>query len=175
MEKNEKFEKTKKKSTIALLISIVVIIIGIIIMATKGFNFELHYQGGKRIEVELGQTFEVKDIEDISKEVLGQNVSVQTVEIYKDVVSIFAQNITEEQRNTIVTKINEKYGLELASEDSKIIEVPHTHLKDIVKPYIFPLILTTIIILIYIGIRFIKKTSPEILIETVGVIASFVI
>ena len=155
-------EKRKKKSLIILAIMIAIIIVGAIIAFTKGFQFELLYQGGKRIE---------KDIENIAKEVLGNESKVQTVEIYKQSASIFAKDMTEEQRDTIITKINEKYGLALESSASDIIEVPHTRLIDIISPCIFPLIVATIIILIYIGIRYIKKTSVEILLETILVIA----
>ena len=164
-------DKTKKKALIILIIIAAVIVAGIVVAIVKGFQFDLLYQGGKRIEVDIGKTFEVKDIEEISKEILGQNVCVQTVEIYKESVSIFADDMTEEQRNNIITKINEKYGLELDAEASEIIVVPHTRLRDIVKPCIFPLILATIIILIYIGIKYIRKTSAEILLETIITIA----
>ena len=164
-------EKRKKKSLIILAIMIAIIIVGAIIAFTKGFQFDLLYQGGKRIEVDLTQNFEEKDIENIAKEVLGNESKVQTVEIYKQSASIFAKDMTEEQRDTIITKINEKYGLALESSASDIIEVPHTRLIDIISPCIFPLIDATIIILIYIGIRYIKKTSVEILLETILVIA----
>ena len=92
---------------------------------------------------------------------------MQTVEVYNETVSIFAKDITEEQRQTIITKINEKYGLELKAEDSEFITVPHTRLRDILKPYAMPLIITTIIILVYVGIKYIKKTSIEIIFETI--------
>ncbi len=164
------FEKTKKILTVVLAISIIIIIAGIIVVAKQGFRFDLHYQGGKRIEVELGQDVQKQEIEEISKEVLGENVQVQIVEVYKQEVSILAPDITEEQRNAIVTKINEKYGLELSAEESEIIVVPNTRFRDIIRPYIIPLIITTVIILVYIGFRFIKKTSAEILLETIGAI-----
>lgn len=164
------FEKTKKILTVILAISIIVIIGGIIVVAKQGFCFDLHYQGGKRIEIELGQTVQKKEIEEISKEVLGENVQVRVVEVYEQEVSILAPEITEEQRNTIVTKINEKYGLELEAEKNEILVVPNTRFRDIIRPYVIPVVVTTAIILVYIGFRFIKKTNAEILLETIGAI-----
>ena len=160
-------DKTKKRALIMIVIAIAIIIVGVIIAIVKGFNFDLLYDGGKRIEVDIGKQFEVKDIEAITKEIVGKNSCVQTVEIYKESVSIFAQGMTEEQRDNIVTKINEKYGLELDAKASEIIDVPHTHLRDIIKPCIIPLVIATIFILVYIGIRYIRKTSVEILLETI--------
>ena len=163
-------DKTKKRALIMIVIAIAIIIVGVIIAIVKGFNFDLLYDGGKRIEVDIGKQFEVKDIEAITKEIVGKNSCVQTVEIYKESVSIFAQGMTEEQRDNIVTKINEKYGLELDAKASEIIDVPHTRLRDIIKPCIMPLIIATIIMLVYIGIKYIRKTNAEIILETIIVI-----
>lgn len=163
-------KKTNKKALIIFAIVVAVIAIGVIIAIVKGFNFDLLYNGGKRIEVDIGKQFEIKDIEAITKEIVGENSCVQTVEIYKESVSIFAQDMTEEQRNNIITKINEKYGLELKAEESEIINVPHIRLRDIIKPCIIPLVIATIIVLIYIGIKYIRKTNAEILLETIIVI-----
>ena len=157
-------KKTNKKALIIFAIVVAVIAIGAIIAIVKGFNFDLLYAGGKRIEVDIGKQFEIKDIEAITKEIVGENSCVQTVEIYKESVSIF------EQRNNIITKINEKYGLELKAEESEIINVPHTRLRDIIKPCIVPLVIATIIVLIYIGIKYIRKTNAEILLEAIIVI-----
>ena len=160
-------EKSKKIALIILAIILVIIIAGSAVIFTIGFQFDLLYQGGKRIEIDLEKTFETKEIEDICKEILGKDIKVQTVEVYKQSVSIFAKDITEEQKNDIITKINEKYGLEVDGSACEIIEVAHTKLRDILEPCAFPLIVATIIILIYSGVRYIKKTSAEILLETI--------
>ena len=55
-------EKSKKKSMIGLAVTVIIILAGVIIAITQGFNFDLRYQGGKRIEIDLGKTFEIKDI-----------------------------------------------------------------------------------------------------------------
>ncbi|MEI3395270.1 MAG: hypothetical protein V8R82_06185 [Clostridia bacterium] len=51
----------KQKSTKILAILIVLIlVIGAIVIATKGLAFELKYQNGKQIEINLGKEFEKK-------------------------------------------------------------------------------------------------------------------
>ena len=162
-------KKTKNKIVIAILA--IILIAGIIMVAIKGFNKELSYQETKRLEANIGKTFEIKDIKDIVKEEIGQkNVMIQKVEIYEDAVSITAKDITEEQKNNIISKINEKYGTELKAEEISIINVPQVHLKDMIKQYESPIIIATICILIYLMIRYYKLNSLKVLLKTIAII-----
>ena len=129
----------KSKNKVMVGIAIIVFLIGVIIVAVKGFHIDLHYQDCKNIEMNLGQTFESKDIKNIAKEVLGtDDIIVQKVEIYEDAVSITAKDISEEQRNNIVGKINEKYGKEIKAEETTINTVPRMHLRDLANQYKSP-------------------------------------
>ena len=160
----------KTKNKVLILVGIIIIIIGIVITVTKGFNFDLRYEGGKRIELNLQKTFESSDIKQIAKEVIGQDVVIQKVEIYEDAVSILSKDIIEEQKNQIVTKINEKYGTEINAENTEIITVPHTHLRDLAQPYIIPFVIATVVILIYIGIRYYKLNIIKTIAKTIGIV-----
>ena len=160
----------KTKNKVLILVGIIIIIIGIVITVTKGFNFDLRYEGGKRIELNLQKTFESSDIKQIAKEVIGQDVVIQKVEIYEDAVSILSKDITEDQKNQIVTKINEKYGTEINAENTEIITVPHTHLRDLAQPYIIPFAIATVVILIYIGIRYYKLNIIKTIAKTIGIV-----
>ena len=160
----------KTKNKVLILVGIIIIIIGIVITVTKGFNFDLRYEGGKRIELNLQKTFESSDIKQIAKEVIGQDVVIQNVEIYEDAVSILSKDITEDQKNQIVTKINEKYGTEINAENTEIITVPHTHLRDLAQPYIIPFVIATVVILIYIGIRYYKLNIIKTIAKTIGIV-----
>ena len=160
----------KTKNKVLILVGIIIIIIGIVITVTKGFNFDLRYEGGKRIELNLQKTFESSDIKQIAKEVIGQDVVIQKVEIYEDAVSILSKDITEDQKNQIVTKINEKYGTEINAENTEIITVPHTHLRDLAQPYIIPFAIATVVILIYIGNRDYKLNIIKTIAKTIGIV-----
>lgn len=160
----------KTKNKVLILVGIIIIIIGIVITVTKGFNFDLRYEGGKRIELNLQKTFESSYIKQIAKEVIGQDVVIQKVEIYEDAVSILSKDITEDQKNQIVTKINEKYGTEINAENTEIITVPHTHLRDLAQPYIIPFVIATVVILIYIGIRYYKLNIIKTIAKTIGIV-----
>lgn len=138
---------------------------------TKGLAFELKYQDSKKVEMNLGKEFKEKDIKEITNEVFaGQPVIIQAIEVYKDAVSITTTEITEEQKAELVTKINEKYEIELNSEDITIEEIAHTRGRDIIKPYIIPFVIVTIIILAYLVIRYNQLNSLEVLTQSIGII-----
>ena len=92
--------------------SAIVIIIGIIIMAVKGFNVSLKYKEHKVVQISLGQEFDTKDVDKIAEDVLGKGkVFVEKAGLYNDVIRINAEEITDEQANEIAKKINEKYNV----------------------------------------------------------------
>ena len=159
--------KNKKVKIIAIL-SIIIIIAGIIMIITKGYNFDLKYSDANRILLDIGTTFNNKDIKSITDEVLGnQKVMIQKVEVFEDAVSITAEEITEEQKTNLINKMNEKYGTTTKAEDIEITTIAHTRGRDIIKPYIVPFLIATIIIVIYMMIRYYKLNAFKVLLKTV--------
>lgn len=147
----------KKNSIIKYIIICVIILAGIIMTLVKGFKFDLNYEAAQKVEIYIGKEFSIDDIKTITNEVFeGKDVLIEKVEEYEDTVSIKTSEITDDQKNNLVTKINEKYELETKAEEINIVKIPHTRFMDINKKYIFPLILSLVIILVYVGIRFIK-------------------
>lgn len=163
----------KQKNTIILTVLIaIILIVGAIVIATKGLAFELKYQDSQKVELNIGKEFKTEDVKQITNEVFGnQPVKIQAIEVYKDAISITTTEISEEQKTNLVNKINEKYETELKSEDITIESIPHTRGRDIIKPYITPFIIITIIILVYLMIRYYKLNSLKVLIESIGIIA----
>ena len=145
----------KQNSTKILVILIaIILVLGAIMIFTKGLAFELRYQDSKKVEINLGKTFEEQDIKEITKEVFGnQPVRIQAIEVYKDAVSITTTEITEEQKADLLTKLNEKYEIELKAEDITIEEVAHIRGRDIIKPYLIPFTIVTAIVLVCLVIR----------------------
>lgn len=146
-----------RKIKISALVIAIIIIAGIIVTLTMGLNFDLRYQETKKVQLYLEKDFEISDIKQITNETIpNQEVIVQKVEVYEDMVSILAKDITEEQKTNLINKINEKYGTELKADSTEIINVPHTRGRDIIKPYIMPFIIATAIILVYMVARYYK-------------------
>ena len=163
----------KQKNTIILTVLIaIILIVGAIVIATKGLAFELKYKDSQKVELNIGKEFKTEDVKQITNEVFdNQPVKIQAIEVYKDAISITTTEISEEQKTNLVNKINEKYETELKSEDITIESIPHTRGRDIIKPYITPFIIITIIILVYLMIRYYKLNSLKVLIESIGIIA----
>ena len=156
------------KVKIIAILSIIIIIAGIIMIITKGYNFDLKYSDANRILLDIGTTFNNKDIKSITDEVLGnQKVMIQKVEVFEDAVSITAKEITEEQKTNLINKMNEKYGTTTKAEDIEITTIAHTRGRDIIKPYIVPFLIATIIIVIYMMIRYYKLNAFKVLLKTV--------
>lgn len=159
-------EISQKMKIISLLIAII-IIVGTIVTLTVGFNFDLKYQEAKKIQLYLEKDFEISDIKQITNEVLSnEKVMIQKVEVFEDTVSIMAKEITDEQKTNLVNKMNEKYELELSADDIEITTVPHTRGRDIIKPYIAPFVIATVIILVYMAVRYHKLGMIKTIVKT---------
>ena len=157
-----------KKQKIAMIILAIIIIAGLAITFTLGFNFDLRMQETKKIELYLENNFEIADIKNITNEVFpNQEVMIQKVEVYEDSVRITAKEITEEQKQNLINKINEKYGTELTADSTEIVTIPHTRGRDLLKPYVMTFSIATIIILSYMMIRYRKLGVIKTLLKVV--------
>ena len=156
------------KNKIFYVIIAFVIIIGAIVVNEKGFNISLKYQSSEMIEILVKKEVNIQEVKALVSEVLeNQPVNIQTVEVYKDMVAITSTKITDEQKASIVEKMNEKYSLELKAEDITVEKIPNTRLRDIVKPYILPVIISSLVILVYMAVRFYKLGILKLLVETI--------
>ena len=150
-------EKMTNKQKILIAIIALIIIVGTIITITVGLNFDFRLQETKKVQLYIGKDFEIKDIKDITKEVFGNEpVMIQKVEVYEDSVSIITKEITEEQKQNLLNKVNEKYGLEISADTTEIVSIPNMRGRDMIKPYILPFTIATVIILIYMIVRYRK-------------------
>lgn len=155
----------KNKILIGLAI---VILVGIIITVAVGFNVDMCYRDYNLLDIKIGQDFNINDIKTITNEVFQkQNVEIQKAGVYSDNVVIKVNNITDEQKNSINTKINEKFGINNSVDDIKVNYIPSYKLRDIIKPYIIPLIITTVLILAYMAIRFRKIGIAKVISQAV--------
>ena len=152
------------KSKIIYAIACIIIIAGAIVYFTKGFKFNMEYAKKDQIVLSNKTGFEISKVQEISKEVFeNKEFTVQEVEIFKNAVEISAEEINEEEKANIIEKINAEYSLEISADDIKIENVEQTKIKDIVKPYILPVIITYALILLYFLIRYRKIGVKKVL------------
>lgn len=148
----------------------IIIIIGIVIIVTLGLRFDLMYRDHVTVDVNIGKDFEANDIKNIVKEIIGKDkeIIIQKVEIYQDIVSIGVESILEEQIEILNTKINEKYEIENKTEDIVVTNVAKYRGRDIIKPYILPVIISALVILVYMAVRYKKIGIGKVVLQTLG-------
>lgn len=160
--------KQRNIKIIVIAIEALVILAGIVIINIMGFNKELKFSQSERIDIYVENEVDKAKVKSIVNEVLGnQNNMVQTVEIYQDMVTIRAKEITDDQKNDIVNKLKENYEFEQTAEDTTIKTVPATKIVDMYKKYIVPFVVSGVLVLIYMAIRYYKKGIWKVLARTI--------
>lgn len=154
-----------KKKIFYIAIAII-IALGILIACIWGFNVDIVYSEHKQVDIYIGKEFQSEDIEEIAKEVLGkQEIFIEKVELYEDMVSINAKEITNEQLEQLNQKINEKYEIENSVESLTIVTIPKVKLLDKLTPYVVPTIIVVVVIVIYSIIRYRKLGILNVLLK----------
>lgn len=147
---------------IVYIILICIIIAGIIIIPTIGLNADLIYSKNVEIDVYLGKTFNMNDMENLVNEVFPDEKNIiQQIEVFGDMVAITIPDTrTEEELDTkveeLTAKINEKYELEITSDDVQVTHNPKVRLSSVVIPYALWIGISVVLILVYVAIRYRK-------------------
>ena len=146
----------KDKKNIFLAIIGIVILAGIIMFCIKGLNYNLSYGKNASISVNMGKDVDKNEVKQLVEETIGSRANVRTLNESNSSILITVKEISDEQKNNLVAKINEKYSLELSQEDLKITNNAQIKLCDLIKPYIAPSIISIALIMIYFVIRYRK-------------------
>lgn len=161
---------------IIYIVLAVLVIIGIAITATIGLNVDIIYKAHEEVEVYIGKETDKKEIEAIAKETFeNQKIVVNNIEVFNDAFLIKVENVSDEQIESLKQKVAEKYELQDTDNIVKRNYVSNFRLRDIIKPYFspsnnMPIIVSTIIILVFMAIRFKKLGSIKVLLQTVVMI-----
>lgn len=149
----EKMKNTK----IIYLVAVLIIIIGIAVTCIGKTNFSLEYSEHTRINVYIGKEFNIDDIKQIAKEVFkNKEIKYQNIETFNDSIAINVKELNDEELTVLKDKVKEKYEIEEIDSNVTTMIIPHYRIRDIIKPYVVPMVITTIIILAYVGIRYLK-------------------
>ena len=128
----------------------VIIIIGIIVIATVGFNVDVIYSNHREVKVYVGKDYDINEVNQIVNEVISnEKVVINSVEKFNDSFVIKAKGISDEQVENLKQKISEKYEISEENKDSmiKVSDVGSFRIRDLIKPYKLPVIIATVIIL----------------------------
>lgn len=136
-----------------LLIPIIIVIAGIVMYFVQGFNFDIEFMGGIKMQVNMGQTFKNEEVSSYLEEKTGVTpIIVQTVGDGTQ-ASIKTQPIKEEKKNEIYSALKEKYGLQDDAPMS-VTSASASFGNQVQRKALIYTLIAILCILAYIAIRF---------------------
>ncbi len=163
--------KLSGSKKIILLGIILLIIAGIVVVALKGVKVSLILQQHEEINIYIGKPIDIQDMKSICKEVFkDKRFVVRDLDIFTDAYSINVESVINEEKDELISKVNEKFGVNITTEDISEKNVSNIRIRDIVKPYIKPVLISTVLMAVYVVIRFRKESAIKLLGKILGII-----
>ena len=142
--------KIIEKSKIWFSISLAIILIGVVLMFTRGLNFGIDFKGGTKLVVEFGENFDKVEADSIVKEYATDAVT-KTVEGTQ--YEIKSTELDETKTSELFKALKEKYSLEDAALISQTQIGPSIG-RELTKNALIAVLVACIAMLAYIAIRF---------------------
>ena len=142
--------KIVEKSKIWFSISHAIILIGVVLMCTRGLNFGIDFKGGTKLVVELGDNFDKVEVDNIVKEYASDAVT-KTVEGTQ--YEIKSTELDETKTAELFDALKEKYTL----DDSALVsetQIGPSVGKELSRNAIIAVLVACVAMLVYIAIRF---------------------
>ena len=163
--------KISGSKKIILLGIILLIIAGIVVVALKGVKVSLILQQHEELNVYIGKPTNIKDMKDICKDVFNdKRFVVRNLDVFSDAYSINVESVINEERDELITKVNEKFGVNITIDDISEKNVSNIRIRDIIKPYIKPVLISAVLMAVYVVIRFRKESAIKLLGKISGMI-----
>lgn len=136
-----------------MLLPLAIIVIGIVMWFVHGgFNYDIEFKGGVRMQVELGTTYDNDELGKFLSDKIGEQVTVQKASSDTQVI-VKTPPIDEAVKDEVFSALKEKYSL----EDSALMSVSSASASfgtEVQQKAFLYAMLAIICILIYIAIRF---------------------
>ena len=142
--------KIVEKSKIWFSISLAIILIGVVLMCTRGLNFGIDFKGGTKLVVELGDNFDKVEVDNIVKEYASDAVT-KTVEGTQ--YEIKSTELDETKTAELFDALKEKYTV----DDSALVsetQIGPSVGKELSRNAIIAVLVACVAMLVYIAIRF---------------------
>lgn len=142
--------KIVEKTKIWFSISLAIILIGVLLMATKGLNFGIDFKGGTKLVVEFGKEFNKEEVDKIVKN-YDKNAVTKTVD--KTQYEIKSKDLDETKTDELVKELQKEYKLSDDCLKSQSLIGPSLG-KELTRNAIISVTIACIAMMIYIAIRF---------------------
>lgn len=154
--------KIVEKSKIWISISLIIIVIGLGFACVKGLNFGLDFKGGTQISIQLNENINKEDADAIVKQYAPDSTTtISNVYEYE----IKSTDLGSEQLSSIMSDFKDKFDL----DDSALIsheEIGASVGKELTKNSFLAILAASVVMLIYVAIRFEFKFGVAALIAT---------
>ena len=145
----------KKKSYVLYVIVVILLIASTIMVYTKGFNIGVYYAEGKSIRITTVNSIDMKEIKQIVSEIWkDQPFHLSKVELFDNSFAIKVFDYTDEDIETLVSKLNEKYSESLTKDSVVIEDVANVRVRHLLEPYAIPTMISLLLILMFYSIRY---------------------
>lgn len=175
------------KNKIIIVLLVLVVAIGAFIIWKNGFKMDFEYDNAKKISIQFRESFEIADIDNMTKEVLGnQKYKIDYIDEFEGGIVITTENMTDEQIKSLESKLKEKYKTFVNEEENnedeehehneivQIRNMPKAKAYDLVKEYILPIIITSLIAVAFLVIMFHKVGIGKVIAISVGLIIGII-
>lgn len=143
---------TIKKRKIFYSISLIIIIIGLVMMATKGLNYGIDFTGGTSIQIKIGKTLTVDQAKGIMNE-YDKDASVIHVGNAKDEIIIKSnKDLNNDQVNEVIDKFADEFDIK--EKEFKTEKFVSTMGSEIKKKALISSLIAALLMLVYITWRF---------------------
>lgn len=142
--------KIIEKTKIWFSISLAIILVGVVLMATRGLNFGIDFKGGTKVVVDFGDSFDKVEADEIVKEYAPDAVT-KTIETTQ--YEIKSKDLDETKTAELFNALKEKYSL----EDSALVsqsQIGPSVGKELTRNALLSVAVACVAMLIYIAIRF---------------------
>jgi preprotein translocase SecF subunit len=142
--------KIMEKSKIWFSISLIIIVIGMGFLCFRGLNFGIDFIGGTEVSIQLNENINKDEVDAIVKN-YAPDASTNTADNYE--YEIKSADLDSDKVASIMTDLEDKYQL----EDTALIEqneIGASIGKELTRNSILALLVSFVVMLIYIAIRF---------------------
>lgn len=161
-------ETNKNSKKIIILGLILLVIAGLIVVSLKGFNVSLLFGKHETVELKVGKEINMNTVKEICDDVFqGKKYIVKELEVFGDSFQINVKSMTDDEKTNLINQINEKFETEKRVEDFNIHSISNKRIRDIVKPYMMPMLIVFVIVFIYTFFRFKKINSPKFIMDVI--------
>ncbi len=136
-----------------MALSALIIVVGVVMLfACGGFVTDIDFAGGTMMKVDMGKAFEVSQLKSVVKDATGFDATVQTsLDADNFEATIKLSNLSAQQRTDLEKALKDKMGIKEVLSTETITPLVSS---EIIFNALLAIVIASVLILIYIAIRF---------------------